>query len=120
MKKISIFALLCIAMSCTFQEHSPTEPSSEDVPLTLKSVLAPTTRSAVGETLDSAYVRSRIQSDKDIFMLNRVVFKNGVYILALKESDAAFLGISSDIYGRYVDYVNNLNEQLTSSNATDL
>lgn len=120
MKKISIFALLCIAMSCTLQEHSPTEPSSEDVPLTLKSVLAPTTRSAAGETLDSAYARSRIQSDKDIFMLNRVVFKNGVYILALKESDAAFLGISSDIYGRYVDYVNNLNEQLTSSNATDL
>lgn len=106
-------------MSCTLQEHSPSEPPSEDVPLTLKSVLA-TTRSAAGETLDSAYVRSRIQSDKDIFMLNRVVFKNGVYILALKESDAAFLGISSEIYGRYVDYVNNLNEQLTSSNANDL
>ena len=51
MKKISIFALLCIAMSCTLQEHAPTEPSSEDVPLTLKSVLTPTTKSAVGETL---------------------------------------------------------------------
>ncbi len=101
-------------MSCAQQEHSPTDVlSKDDAPLTLKSLLAPVTRSAA-ESVDSAYVRSQVQSDKDIFMLNRVIFKDSTYILTLKEEDAAFLGISRELYGRYVDYVNRLNEQISN------
>ena len=111
MKRLTILALLCAAASCAIQEQ-PANEMSPEAPLTLKSLLSPSTRSSAGDA-DSAFVRSCIQSDKDLFMLNRVVFRDSVYVLSLKEDDALFLGISREMYGRYVDYVNALNEQMS-------
>lgn len=45
-------------------------------------------------------------------MMGRVIFKDSVFILSIKKEDANFLGVSEDVYDRYLDYVDKLNEQL--------
>ena len=57
--------------------------------------------------------KSKLQSDVDNLMMGRVIQKQGVFVLALKREDAEFLGISEDVYDKYLDYVDSLNEQLT-------
>lgn len=45
-------------------------------------------------------------------MMGRVLQRDSVFVLAIKKEDALFLGISEDVYDRYLDYVDRLNEQL--------
>ena len=42
-------------------------------------------------------------------MLSRIVKINNTYVLSLKREDAIFLGIPSELYDSYVDYVDKLN-----------
>lgn len=52
---------------------------------------------------------SDIQGDIDHLMLNRIIKKDDIYILAIKREDANFLGIDNTTYDRYLDYVERLN-----------
>lgn len=61
---------------------------------------------------DSLIIMSKLQSDVDNLMMGRVIFKDSVFILSIKKKDANFLGVSEDVYDRYLDYVDKLNEQL--------
>lgn len=51
-------------------------------------------------------------SDVDNLMMGRVIQQDSIFILAIKREDALFLGVSADIYDKYIDYVDRLNEQL--------
>lgn len=51
-------------------------------------------------------------SDVDNLMMGRVIQQGSIFILAIKREDALFLGVSADIYDKYIDYVDRLNEQL--------
>ena len=42
-------------------------------------------------------------------MLNRIIKKDDIYILATKLEDANFLGIDNTTYDCYLDYVERLN-----------
>ncbi len=42
-------------------------------------------------------------------MLSRIVKRDDTYILSIKREDAIFLGIPSELYDSYVDYVDKLN-----------
>lgn len=55
---------------------------------------------------------SKLQADVDNMMRGRVIQKDSVFVLAIKKEDALFLGINEDVYERYLDYVDRLNEQL--------
>ena len=59
MRRLTILALLCAAASCAIQEQ-PANEMSPDAPLTLKSLLSPSTQSSAGDA-DSAFVRSLIR-----------------------------------------------------------
>lgn len=65
-------------------------------------------RTVVNQT-DSLTMMSRQQSDVDNLMMGRVVFKDGIYTLAIKREDAIFLGVSEEIYDKYQKYVEELN-----------
>ena len=95
--------MLMAATSCALQESAQ---------MTLESLLLPTTKSSFDIVQDTAYVRSKLQSDQDIFMMSMVIFKDSLYVLSINEEDASYLGISKEIYGRYIDCVTRLNEQL--------
>ena len=41
--------------------------------------------------------------------MSRIIFKDSVYILAIKRQDAIFLGVSEETYDRYMEYVEKLN-----------
>lgn len=105
--------MLMAATSCALQESAQMESqSSNNSEMTLESLLLPTTKSSFDIVQDTAYIRSKLQSDQDIFMMSMVIFKDSLYVLSINEEDASYLGISKEIYGRYIDCVTRLNEQL--------
>lgn len=71
-----------------------------------------TTRSTVITREDSIRMICKIQGDIDNLMLNRVIKKEDIYVLAIKREDANFLGIDNTTYDRYLDYVERLNSNL--------
>lgn len=85
--------------------------------LTLEAL---TTRGTIPIEEDSLTVRSKQQSDVDHLMMSRIVQKNGQYVLAIKKEDALFLGISEDVYNKYVGVVNEYNTILQQSAETDI
>lgn len=85
--------------------------------LTLEAL---TTRGTIPIEEDSLTVRSKQQSDVDHLMMSRIVQKNGQYVLAIKKEDALFLGISEDVYDKYVGVVNEYNTILQQSAETDI
>ena len=58
---------------------------------------------------DSLFMMNKIQKDLDHLMMNRIIFKDSVYVLAIRREDAIFLGVSEETYDRYVEYVEGLN-----------
>ncbi len=68
-------------------------------------------RSAALAPADSISIISRLQSDVDHLMMGRVVQRDSVFVLAIKKQDAAFLGVSEEVYDRYQRYVDELNEK---------
>lgn len=58
---------------------------------------------------DSLFMMNKIQKDVDHLMMNRIIFKDSVYVLAIRREDAIFLGVSEETYDRYVEYVEGLN-----------
>lgn len=89
------------------------EPSNV---LTLESL---TTRGSIPIEEDSLTIISKQQSDVDHLMMSRIIQKDGQYVLAIKKEDALFLGISEDVYDKYVGVVNEYNTILQQSAETD-
>lgn len=81
----------------------------QDKPRTLRSLM---TRSSSVPQEDSLTMMSKLQSDVDNLMMGRVIKKDSVFILAIKREDALFLGVSEDVYDKYLDYIDRLNEHL--------
>lgn len=57
-------------------------------------------------------IMSKLQSDVDNLMMGRVFKKDSLYVLAIKKDDALSLGVSEDVYDKYLDYIDRLNEYL--------
>lgn len=108
MKKYLFFMLLVVACSSCIENSIAPRQTEEDEPLTLESLL---TKSSGKERDDSLTIKYRLQSDIDHLMMGQVLLKDSVFVLALKREEAAFLGISDEVYDKYLEYVANLNEQ---------
>ena len=85
--------------------------------LTLEAL---TTRGTIPIEEDSLTVRSKQQSDVDHLMMSRIIHKNGQYVLAIKKEDALFLGVSEEVYNKYVEVVNAYNAVLQQSSETNI
>ncbi len=109
MKRL-LLTLSVIFTICSCVENTVDSQFQEDQnkPLTLHSLI---TRSGMVQE-DSLVVKSKLQSDVDNLMMGRVLFKDSVFVLSLKKEDATFLGVSDEVYDRYLDYVDRLNESL--------
>ncbi len=106
MKNLSYLIIVALLSSCVENNVDSTINTREDENRTLSSLL--TKSSSIQE--DSLTVMSKLQSDTDNLMMNRIIFKDSVFVLALKKEDAVFLGITESTYDIYIDYVNRLNE----------
>lgn len=80
--------------------------SNEGAPLQILLTKSGMERSVQG---DSLFMMNKIQKDVDHLMMNRIIFKDSVYVLAIRREDAIFLGVSEETYDRYVEYVEGLN-----------
>lgn len=104
---VTILLFLCCA--CVENTVDSQHVEEHDGPRTLRSLL---TKSSMMPQEDSLTIMSKLQSDVDNLMMGRVLQRDSVFVLAIKKEDALFLGISEDVYDRYLDYVDRLNEQL--------
>ena len=45
-------------------------------------------------------------------MINRVIFKDSVYVLGISRNSAYDIGVSKELYDKYLEYVDELNSTL--------
>lgn len=111
MKKVLyVLILLFICPSCVENAIDSEYKEEQGQSKNLQSLL---TKSAAMPQEDSITIMSKLQSDVDNLMMGRVIQQDSVFVLAIKREAALFLGVSDDVYDRYLDYVARLNEQLT-------
>ena len=101
--------ILITAFLCASCISNPLDSEQEDFPRSSNQSRPYLTKSAQTSQEDSLTTMSKIQRDKDHLMMSRIIFKDSVYILAIKRQDAIFLGVSEETYDRYMEYVEKLN-----------
>lgn len=109
--KCYIKGLICLStafsiVSCTLTELTPEQIQNE-----LKNPEKLRTR-CPGVPADTLEMLSRIQSDKEMMLLNQIWFKDGSFVLGLSRNDAMDLGIPVEMYDRFLNYVNKANEYI--------
>jgi hypothetical protein len=107
---ILVLSALFLCVSCI---NNPLDSISEEEHQTGKSIRYQLTKSNTAVIEDSLTVMSKLQKDVNHLMMNRIIFKDSVYVLSIKREDAIFLGVPEDTYDKYVDYVNTLNTKVT-------
>ena len=100
---------LVILYSCI---SNPLDSKQEDLGNNDSPLRTLLTKSAPIQQEDSLVIMSRLQKDVNYLMMNRIVFKDSVYVLAIKKHEALFLDVPEDVYDHYVEYVYSLNESL--------
>ena len=110
MKSFSVVVLLMLALCCACV-NNPLDSKQEDQISKTKPLKALLTKSGIPPVQeDSLTMMSKLQKDVNHLMMNRITLKDSVYVLSIKRQDAIFLGISEEIYDRYLEYVISLNE----------
>lgn len=103
-------ALLIIASACVNKKINGSSVESES---SEKSIIERFKTKSIGlNDLDSLKLKSRMQSDFDNLIMNRIVFRDSMYVLSLSKESASIIGIPESLYNRYVDYIRELNNQL--------
>lgn len=101
--------LFFFCVSCV---EPPTEAEYNDRCDKQRSLRTVLTRSTDLIQEDSLTIMSKLQSDVDNLMMGRVIQRDSVFVLAIHKEDALFIGISEDVYNKYLDYVDWLNDSL--------
>ena len=108
---LQVLFILPLCCSCI---NNPLDSKQEDHMKKDSPLRALLSKSIPAVQEDSLTMMSNLQKNKTHLMMNRIIFKDSVFVLAIKKQDALFLGIPEEMYERYVEYVANLNE--TGSN----
>lgn len=104
---VLILSLLCC--SCVENTIDSQHLEEQNQQRSLRSLM---TKSSSVPQEDSLTIMSKLQSDVDNLMMGRVIQKDSLFVLAIKKEDAIFLGVSEEVYDKYLDYVDRLNEHL--------
>lgn len=108
MKKIKnlLFVFLCIAFSTSAckKEIKDAEIQKEEKGDGFSS----------SESLlqDSLELRFTMQSNSELILSDRIIYKNSMYTLDLSEQEADELHISAELYNKYVEIVKNMNNTI--------
>lgn len=106
MKKILFIASFLSLTSCV-DNSVDSQQIINNERRTLRSIMTRT--SVIENELDTLLSMSRVQSDVNNLMMGRIVVIDSVFVLSLKKEDALFLGVSEEIYDKYLEYVERLN-----------
>lgn len=109
--KLMLPYLACLGIFSTFVSCSMAELTPAQIQNELKNPSGYLTRSS-GIPVDSLSSLVRMQSDKDLMLLDQIWFKDGAFVLALSREDASLLGISEEMYDKYARYVEKANESI--------
>lgn len=107
---IFLIALLSVCNACIENPIDSQQTFSNDGKRTFKSLM---TRSVAPKSIDSLRMISLFQSNFDNMIMNQIIMKDSVLVLAISSEEATDLGIPQEMYNRYVDYVSRLNAEYT-------
>lgn len=108
MKRIIILSFLAVAcLSCSRNVLEVTDKTVDGQPLSLKSIA--TKSSASMYSLDSLQLELLLQTDADNLMINRIVFKDSLYVLSISRESAYDVGVTQETYDKYLEYIEQLN-----------
>lgn len=110
MKKFLLIFLFLSIVSCSRNILEGVSPEASTEVCDIESHL--TKSGAPSCQMDSLELAVFFQTDKDHIMINRVIFKDSVYVLGISRSSAYDIGISKDLYDKYLEYVDELNRTL--------
>ena len=108
MRTFVIAVMFLLSVSCTRNILETPSSSIENTPLTLTSLI---TKSSISQ-VDSLKLEQHLQKDEDNLMVNRIVYKDSVYVLTISRKSACNVGVSEETYNKYLEYVENLNSLL--------
>ncbi len=106
---IVLIATLGLVVSCTRSTVDDDYQEQNGDRMTLRSLI--TKSSGTTTQYDSLEKRKLIQNDEDNLMMSRIVYKDSIYVLAISRSSAKNVGVSEEMYDKYLEYVSILNSQ---------
>lgn len=59
---------------------------------------------------DSLNIKYMMQTNSDLIISDRIIYKNSIYVLDLSLEEAKQLSISDDMYQKYIEIVSNMNK----------
>ena len=59
---------------------------------------------------DSLNIKYMMQTNSDLIISDRIIYKNSIYVLDLSLEEAKQLSISDKMYQKYVEIVSNMNK----------
>lgn len=102
--------MMTLAALCISCINNPLDSKFEDNLKKSNPLKSIATKSHTLEHGDSLIIMNKIQKDVNHLMMNRIIYKDSVFILGIKREDARFLGVPDEIYEKYQEYVENLNK----------
>jgi hypothetical protein len=93
-----VFFFFCSFISCMDDEVIKV-PKDEKI----------TENGIIEMSADSLNIKYQMQSNSEIILADRLIHKNGAYVLDLAWEEASQLGISKDLYDEFNRKVNELN-----------
>lgn len=60
---------------------------------------------------DSLTIKYMMQSNSELMISDRIIYKNSAYVLDLSLEEANQLSISDEMYQKYVEIVSNMNKE---------
>ena len=115
MRYLIIIGSILLLSACQESNFKSTCPSHIEEKLVSRQTLITKTHSD-SLRIDSLKLLNIYQSDVNNLMMNHIIFKDGRFTLTLSERDINTLGISIDIYMKYLEYVDELNQMYTGNN----
>ena len=107
--RLLLMQFLCVSCINNPLDSKHEDHNKHDSPL--RTLLTKTSSTFQEDTLT---MMSKTQKDVDYLMMNRVIFKDSIFVLSIKRQDAIFLGVPEDVYERYAEYVLKLNENVAN------
>lgn len=112
MRRLTIMLILALCSCSVMTEQEPPAPSEMGgIPKVKSSVAVTMSRE------DSLKQVFKFQTNKDAIMQNYVNFAEGEFRLSISREAAKDLGVSDEIYDKYVEQVRVSNNQITEENA---
>lgn len=107
MKKLIIQTILFMLLIVSCTDNDILKSNSLDT----KGAKIDSTKMVGKLPKDSLYIKHMMQSNAELIISDRIIYKNSNYILDLSPEEATQLSISDEVYKKYTTIVSEMNKK---------